>query len=62
MQVITFSNFKKFLLKVNEDADKIIVTRKNNKFLVMMPFKKYNSLMEIAHLLSTENNRRELEK
>ncbi|MCL2141708.1 MAG: type II toxin-antitoxin system Phd/YefM family antitoxin [Methanimicrococcus sp.] len=48
------SNFKEYLDHVNETAETIIVTRKNNKNAVIMSLNEYNSLMDEQKRLKNE--------
>lgn len=56
MLAVNFSNmrenFKKYCDKVNEDYETIIITRKNNKNVVMISQDEYNNLMENLYIMS----------
>lgn len=64
MNAVNFSDLRKnlkfYLDRVYEDHETIIVARKNNENVVMVSIDEYNSLVETAHLLSTEANSRHL--
>ena len=49
-------NLKTYLDTVYDDNETIIIARKNNENVVMVSIDEYNSLVETAHLLSTEAN------
>ena len=49
-------NLKSYLDRVYDDHETIIIARKNNENVVMVSIDEYNSLVETAHLLSTEAN------
>lgn len=49
-------NLKTYLDKVYDDHETIIIARKDNENVVMVSIDEYNSLVEKAHLLSTEAN------
>jgi antitoxin YefM len=49
-------NLKTYLDRVYDDHETIIVARRDNENVVMISIDEYNSLMETAHLLSTEAN------
>ncbi|MFL0197204.1 type II toxin-antitoxin system Phd/YefM family antitoxin [Clostridium sp. WILCCON 0269] len=44
-------NFKTYCDKVNDDAETIIVTRKNNKNVVLMSQDEYNNILENIKIL-----------
>lgn len=57
------SEMKKHIDSVIESDEVIIVTRgKDEQPVVLMSLDEYNSLMETDYLLSTENNRKNLEE
>ena len=49
-------NLKTYLDRVYHDHETIIVARRDNENVVMISIDEYNSLVETAHLLSTEAN------
>jgi antitoxin YefM len=59
MKVINYSdlrlNLKKWLDSVTDDMEEVLVTRKNNKNLVVISQDEYNSLIETNYLLSGKN-------
>lgn len=59
MKVINYTglrlNLKKWLDIVVEDAEELIVLRKNQKDVVIISLEEYNSLKETNYLLSGKN-------
>jgi len=59
MRVVNYTdlrvNLKKWLDLVVNDVEELIIKRKNNKDLVLIPLEEYNSLKETAYLLSGKN-------
>lgn len=59
MKVINYSdlrlNLKKWLDLVVDDMEELIITRKNNKDLVLISLEEYNSLKETRYLLTGKN-------
>ena len=49
-------NMKAYMDKVTEDYETMIVTRKNNKNIVMLSEETYNNLMENAYLMGNKAN------
>ena len=49
-------NMKTYMDKISDDYETMIVTRKNNKNIVMLSEESYNNLMENAYLLSSKAN------
>ncbi len=49
-------NLKAYLDRVHEDREPMIVTRKNNKNVVLVSVDEYNSLVETSYLLSNPSN------
>ncbi len=49
-------NMKKHFDKVTDDYETIIVTRKNNKNIVMMSEESYNTLMENVYIMGDKAN------
>ena len=49
-------NMKAYMDKVTEDYETMIVTRKNNKNIVMISEEAYNNLMENAYLMGNKAN------
>jgi antitoxin YefM len=47
-------NLKKYCDKVNDDYETIIVTRKNNKNVVMISQEEYNNLLENDFIMSNK--------
>lgn len=46
------NNFKKYCDKVNDDCETVIITRKNDKNIVLISEKEYNNLMENLYIMS----------
>ena len=49
-------NMKRYMDQVTDDYETLIVTRKNNKNVVMMSEEMYNNLMENVHIVSGKAN------
>ncbi|WP_298938423.1 type II toxin-antitoxin system prevent-host-death family antitoxin [uncultured Ruegeria sp.] len=60
MDVLTYTDARKELKgvmdRVINDAEEIVVTRKNRESVVMVSLETWNSIQETMHLLSTPNN------
>jgi len=65
MQVVSMTearnNFKAIFDSVYLDNDEVIIHRKGNENVVVIPFNEYNSLKETNYLLSSPNNAKRLE-
>lgn len=46
--------------QVSDDGDTVIINRSENKNVVLISLREYNSLKETLHLLSSEKNRNRL--
>ena len=59
MKVVNYTdlrlNLKKWLDLVVNDVEELIIKRKDNQDLVLIPLKEYNSLKETSYLLSGKN-------
>jgi antitoxin YefM len=59
MKVVNYTdlrlNLKKWLDLVVDDVEELIISRKNNKDLVLISLEEYNSLKETRYLLSGKN-------
>jgi len=59
MKVVNYTdlrlNLKKWMDLVVNDVEELIIKRKNNKDLVLIPLDEYNSLKETSYLLSGKN-------
>ena len=49
-------NMKKYMDKVTDDYETMIVTRKDNKNVVMLSEEAYNNLMENVHVMGNKAN------
>ena len=49
-------NMKSYMDQVTDDYETLIVTRKNNKNVVMMSEEAYNNLMENIHVMGNKTN------
>lgn len=49
-------NMKSYMDKVTDDYETMIVTRKNNKNVVMLSEESYNNLMENIYVMGSKNN------
>lgn len=49
-------NMKTYMDRVTDEYETMIVTRKNNKNIVMISEESYNNLMENAYLMGTKAN------
>lgn len=60
MEAVNYSSLRKklkrYMNRVSDDCEALIITRKNGKNVVMMPLDEYNNLMENLHLLGNEVN------
>lgn len=59
VKVVNYKDFRTHLKKwmdlVVNDVEELIIKRKNNKDLVLIPLDEYNSLKETSYLLSGKN-------
>lgn len=64
MQVLNYSDFRKNLKtvldKTVDDHETIIISRSQDKDVVLLSLKEYNSWLETMHLLRSERNRARL--
>ena len=49
-------NMKSYMDKVTDDNETMIVTRKDNKNVVMLSEESYNNLMENLHVMGNQSN------
>ena len=49
-------NMKSYMDKVTDDYETMIVTRKDNKNIVMLSEESYNNLMENIHVMGNKSN------
>jgi len=65
MVVVNYSEFRKHLKEnldsASDDKEVVIISRANNKNVVLISLDEYNSLQETKYLLSTEANKKRLE-
>lgn len=50
------NSLKKYLDKVEDDNETLIIKRKSGKGTVLISIDEYNSIMETLHLLSSKKN------
>ena len=66
MQVVSMTearnNFKAIFDSVYYDNDEVIVHRKNNESVVLIPLSEYNSIKETQYLLNNPSNRKHLDE
>jgi antitoxin YefM len=59
MKVVNYTdlrlNLKKWMDLVVNDVEEVIIKRKDNKDLVLIPLDEYNALKETSYLLSGKN-------
>ncbi|MBN8821889.1 MULTISPECIES: type II toxin-antitoxin system Phd/YefM family antitoxin [Spirosoma] len=64
MQVVNYTEFRRSMKakldQVSDDGDTIIINRSENKNVVLISLREYNSLKETLHLLGSEKNRNRL--
>lgn len=62
MKVVNYtelrSNLKQWLDTVVDDVEELIITRKDQKDLVLIPLEEYSALKETQYLLSGANGKR----
>ena len=49
-------NMKRYMDRLTDDYETLIVTRKNNKNIVMMSEEAYNNLMEKIYIMGNKEN------
>lgn len=49
-------NMKSYMDRVTEDYETVVVTRKDNKNVVMLSQESYNNLMENIHVMGNKSN------
>jgi antitoxin YefM len=66
MTTATFTDFRsnlaRFLDKVDEDCEELVVSRGKGRKVIVLSLDDYRSLQETAYLLSSKKNRKHLEK
>ncbi len=66
MQVVSMTearnNFKAIFDSVYYDNDEVIIHRKNNESVVLIPLSEYNSIKETQYLLNNPSNRKHLDE
>lgn len=64
MQTVNYTEFRRSMKakldQVADDGDTVIINRSENKNVVVISLREYNSLKETLHLLSSEKNRSRL--
>jgi antitoxin YefM len=65
MEVINYTDFRKKMKQkldsVSDDNDVVIVSRTNNKNVVLLSMAQYNSWNETMHLIKSDKNRKRLD-
>lgn len=65
MEVINYTDFRKKMKQkldsVSDDNDVVIVSRTNNKNVVLLSMAEYNSWNETLHLIKSDKNRKRLD-
>ena len=60
MLAVNYTNFrdnmKTYMDKVTDDYETMIITRKNNRNVVMLSEESYNNLMENIHVMGNKTN------
>jgi antitoxin YefM len=65
VEVINYTDFRKKMKQkldsVSDDNDVVIVSRTNNKNVVLLSMAEYNSWNETLHLIKSDKNRKRLD-
>lgn len=60
MRAINYSclreNLKAYFDKINDDSETIVVTRKDNRNIVMISEDEYNNMLENSYILENKHN------
>jgi antitoxin YefM len=66
MESLTYTNFRQnlreMMRKVNDDAERLVVTTNDDTNIVVMAQSDYDSLMETVYLIRSAENRRHITK
>ena len=66
MRAVNYSclreNLKAYLDKINDDSETIVVTRKDNRNIVMISEDEYNNMLENSYILENKYNYSILQK
>ena len=64
MQVVNYTEFRRSMKvkldQVSDDGETVIINRSENKNVVLISLREYNSLKETLHLSGSEKNRNRL--
>jgi antitoxin YefM len=65
MEAVAYSNFRQnlrsIMKKVNDDAERLVVTTNDNSNIVVMSQDDYNAWMETFYLMQSPTNRRRID-
>ena len=66
MEVVNYTEFRKsltrYLNKVNDDAEIVVVSRSKGKNVVVMSLEEYNAIQETLHITKSAANRKRLDR
>lgn len=66
MTTVTYTDFRQnlayYLDKAEQDCDEVVISRSKGRNSIVLSLNDFLSLQETAYLLSTEGNRKHLEK
>ena len=66
MEAVAYSNFRQnlrsFMRKVNDDAERVVVTTNDNSDIVVMSKTDYDSWMETFYLMRSPENKRRIDE
>jgi len=66
MEAVAYSNFRQnlrsFMRKINDDAERMVVTTNDNSDIVVMSKMDYDSWMETFYLMRSPENKRRIDE